>query len=83
MSETYEFRVVLAGVNEITVALEDAVFEAGCDDAFLHSLNGVVMVDFERQAGNLGVAICGAVQDVMKAGYKVARVEVGEPAATA
>ena len=51
-------------------------FEAGCDDATPGSCGGVVMVDFDREAGSLGDAIGSAVKDVQRAGFDVSRVEV-------
>src|SRR4051812_32047349 len=78
---TYSFTVILAGVNVITDEMANALYEAGCDDSTPGSRNGVVMVGFDREAENLGAAIGSAVEDVVRAGYKVARVEIEEPAA--
>jgi hypothetical protein len=79
MSRVYEFVCTLSGADELTDELEDALLEAGCNDAFLHSTGGVVFLDFDREAETLGDAIGSAVKDVEKAGYKVAKVEVEEP----
>jgi hypothetical protein len=81
MSRVYEFTLTLAGVDELTVKLEDALFEAGCDDTLVGRSDGVVFIDFGREAESLGDAIGSAVKDVEKAGYKVARVEVEHDAA--
>jgi hypothetical protein len=80
MSRVYEFTLKLAGVDELTVKLEDALFEAGCDDALLHSEGRAVFLDFGREAASLGDAIGSAVKDVEKAGFRVSRIEVKEPA---
>jgi hypothetical protein len=80
MSQVYEFTLTLAGVDELTVELEDALFEAGCNDTLLHSTGRVVFLDFGREAESLGDAISSAVKAVEKAGYKVARVEVQQDA---
>jgi hypothetical protein len=74
--KTYSFRLILAGVAEFTDAMADALFEAGCDDAGLGSCNGIVSVDFDREADSLGDAIGSAIKDVERAGLAVARVEV-------
>ena len=74
---TYSFSLILAGVSELTVEMADALFEAGCDDASPGSCAGMVSVDFHRAAGSLGEAIGSAFTDVERAGYAVARVEVG------
>jgi hypothetical protein len=75
--KVYSFLVALAGASEITDAMEDAVLGAGCDDALLWSREGRVYLRFGREAGSLGDAIGSAVKDVERAGFAVARIEVG------
>ena len=77
--KTHAFSVILAGVDVITVEMADALFEAGCDDGTPGSCEGLVSIDFEREAESLGDAIGSATKDVAHAGFSVARVEV-EPA---
>ncbi len=77
MTKIHEFSVILAGVTEITVEMADALYEAGCDDASPSSCGGVVTVDFDREADSLGDAIGSAVKHVERAGFAVARVDVG------
>jgi hypothetical protein len=43
--------------TSLTDALEDALFEADCDDAGLGSCEAVVSFDFERKGELLGQAI--------------------------
>ena len=74
--KSYAFTVVLAGVEELSEAIAEALYEAGCDDAGVGSCEGVVSVDFDRESESLGDAIGSAVKDVAKAGFAVARVEV-------
>lgn len=76
MTSNFEFVLTLAGSDELTPELADALFEAGCDDATLHSDGPVLYIDFDREAVSLGDAIGSAVKDVEKAGFKVSRVEV-------
>jgi hypothetical protein len=75
-ARVYDFTVTLAGVDELTVELADALYEAGCNDASPHSEGPTVYLDFHREAGSLGDSIGSAVKDVERAGYAVARVEV-------
>jgi hypothetical protein len=75
---SHRFTLVLSGASEITEEVADALFEAGCDDASPASCNGVVSVDFDREAESLGDAIGSAVKAVERAGYAVARVDVEE-----
>jgi hypothetical protein len=76
LRKVHNFAVTLAGVSEITDAMEDAVLGAGCDDALLWSRGGTVYLRFGREAESLGDAIGSAVKDVERAGLSVARVDV-------
>ena len=67
-TKTYSFALILAGVTEITVDMADALFEAGCDDASPGSCEGIVSVDFDRDAESLGDAVGSAIKDVARAG---------------
>ena len=75
-TRVYSFTLVLAGVSELTPAMAEVIFAAGCDDATPASSGGVVGVGFDREAESLGDAIGSAVKDIERAGYAVARIEV-------
>ncbi len=75
-TKTHSFSLILSGVTEITPAMAEALFEAGCDDSSPGSCEGLVSVEFDREADSLGDAIGSAVKDVERAGFAVARVEV-------
>ena len=64
----YDFALILSGVNELTTEVEDALFEAGCDDATLSVQYGCVFVEFSRAAASFKDAILSAIRDVRKAG---------------
>ena len=72
----HEFTVILEGISEITDEAANALYEAGCDDGSPGSCDGVVSVDFHRDAPTLESAIQSAVADIRKAGYQVQRVEI-------
>jgi len=76
--ETQEFTLILTGVPELTDELQGRLLEAGCDDASLWSEGDTVCLDFSRESESLGDAIGSAVKDVMRAGFAVARVDVGQ-----
>ena len=94
---TYSFTLVLGAIAEIPADVPDAEFNdrmnaamdeicgallvAGCDDSSVSSRGQTVSLGFDREADSLGKAIGSAIEDVEKAGYKVARVEVEEVAA--
>ena len=75
--KTFSFRLVLAGVTEIDDAMKAAILGAGCDDAGLGSCEGVVTLDFDREAESLADAIASAIRDVERAGYAFARIDIG------
>ncbi len=77
---TYSFVLVLREMSEGTGELEDALFEAGCDDALLGSRNGVVYLDFDREATTIENAMLSAIADVESTGIgaRVVRVEPGD-----
>lgn len=73
---TYRFTVVLAGLDEISDDLADALFEAGCDDGSPWSSQGVAAVGFDREAESFEEAVRSAIGDVQKAGCHVAWVRI-------
>ena len=72
----FDFTVIFAEFFELTPELADALFAAGCDDGTPGTANGVLFVDFHREAATLEDAIRSAIEDVRTAGYGVARVEM-------
>lgn len=73
--DKYEFQLVLAGIEEITEDVANALYEAGCDDGTPFSREGEAAIGFTRQANSLEEAVRSAIADLQKAGYVVARVE--------
>jgi len=67
MSNSYQFTLILDGVDEKTPGLEDALFEAGCDDGLINYKNGAVYLDFDREDENLERAIISAIKDIESA----------------
>ncbi|MFU8862207.1 MAG: hypothetical protein ACNA8K_17510 [Cyclonatronaceae bacterium] len=75
--KTYEFTLVLDSSGGVSDKLEDALFEAGCDDALLSFRNGIAFLDFDREADNLEKAVISAIHQVEQTGLplSVKRVE--------
>ncbi len=73
----HDFILVLDGITEVTPKMEDALFEAGCDDGTISSRSGRVFIRFTRTAPSLLEAILSAMQDVDKAqiGVTILRVD--------
>jgi len=78
--ETYSFTLILAGFEGGEAALTKNLQEAGCDDAVLGSLNGVLFLEFDREAVSMMGAILSAIHDVegMDEALKVIRVAPDE-----
>ena len=72
----HEFTVILTSISEISDEAANSLYEAGCDDGSPGSCDGVVSVDFHRDAPTLESAIHSAVADIRKAGFQVERVEI-------
>jgi hypothetical protein len=72
----YDFTLILTEPLELTDDLADALFAAGCDDGTPGTCNGVLSIDFHREAESLEEAIRSAIADLRTAGYEVARVEI-------
>ena len=73
----WDFDLILTGINELTPEGENALFEAGCDDATICTRSGRVYMTFSRAAQSLKDAVLSAIQDVRKAniGADVLRVD--------
>lgn len=76
---SFQFVLVLSGVKEDMIGLEDALFEAGCDDALLNTKCGAMYLDFDREAFDFETAVLSAINNVEKANIG-ARVVAVEPA---
>lgn len=73
--DEYQFTLVIEGDLEVE-AVVDALFEAGCDDATLGSVDGVGYADFVRAGNSFGEAVRSAIRQVESVpGLKVTRVE--------
>jgi hypothetical protein len=73
----YDFALIVGSVGEVTSSIEDALFEAGCDDATLSVKYGLLYMEFSRTAESLERAIITAILDVRRAnlGADVLRVD--------
>ena len=64
----HDFTLVLSGITAESAGVEDALFEAGCDDATLSFRMGRPVLTFSRAADSLKDAILSAISDVRSAG---------------
>ena len=73
--KTHEFTIIASGLDPGMEGYEDRFFEAGCDDATLSFLKGVIIAEFSREAVSFSNAVASAYEDILKTGAKVERVE--------
>ncbi len=74
--KAYEFKIVLAGVTEISDDQGDALFAAGCDDGTIVTRDGEVSIRFTREGESLEQAINAAAADVDRAGLRADHAEL-------
>ena len=76
----HKFVLVLSGISEPDGRLEDALYEAGCDDALLAFRACVAYLEFDRRAPRLERAVLSAIREVEGADprIRVVRVEPGD-----
>ncbi|MCA9068967.1 MAG: hypothetical protein KDA84_08595 [Planctomycetaceae bacterium] len=77
--DTFTFTLILGGFDELTEEIENALFEAGCDDALLGIHCGKPYLEFDREASSLKDAIISAIRDVQKANKNITIVKVQPP----
>jgi hypothetical protein len=79
---SYQFTLVLDGLSEWSDEILDALFEAGCGDALPVERDGLIYLDFDREAANPREAIATARAEIARAniGARVIRVEPEEAA---
>ena len=68
---TFAFSLRIKGVDIERDDYELPFYEGGCDDALLSVVNGMVFLDFDRDASSYEEAVTSAIHDVEQAGAKV------------
>ncbi len=71
----FEFSIIASGLDPDAEDFADRFFDAGCGDATISFQKGHIIADFAREATSIDAAICSALENVMKAGAQVDRVE--------
>jgi hypothetical protein len=72
--ETFSFAVHVKDAD-LSGQYEDPFFEAGCNDATIIVIDGHLRLDFDREAASYRAAVTSAMDDVERAGVRVAFVE--------
>jgi hypothetical protein len=66
-AQVYHFVLVLSGFSSLDERIEDALFEAGCDDALLICRDNVPYLEFDRQATGIEEVVSSVIKDVESA----------------
>lgn len=81
----YSFTLTIEGADTSSDAAQDALFEAGCDDATFGVSRGVQTADFDREAIDFAEALSSAVKAVETTvpGARVVEIRRDQEAVTA
>ena len=72
--EHFAFTVEIAGFDPDAHDYEDAIYEAGCDDALVAVIDGRIQVDFDRDGPRYEWAVESALDDLRRAGALIVGV---------
>ncbi|WP_156357619.1 hypothetical protein [Sphingomonas sp. Leaf62] len=72
---SYEFTIVATGLPIDGDEWPDRFYEAGCDDALVGLQRGLFVLDFDREADTLTIAVESACSDIRRAGATIVRIE--------
>lgn len=75
---SYSFTLVVEGADLQNDEAQDALFEAGCDDATFGAVDGVQFAEFDREADSYAQALTSAIATIQRT-IKDARVVHVEP----
>ena len=68
------FTLEVSGIDPTRDGYEDALFDAGCDDALIAVIDNTLYLDFDQDAPSFEAAVESAKRDVERAGGRVVRV---------
>jgi hypothetical protein len=63
---SYNFTLIIEGADLQTDEAQEALFEAGCDDATFGVIDGVQFAEFDREAGSYGQALTSAIAAIQR-----------------
>jgi hypothetical protein len=73
----FEFELCVEGATSLSTETEDAIYNAGCDDATITMSRGQMKIMFTRSAVDLENAVISAIQAIHQSGFglQVTRAE--------
>ena len=70
----YALTLEVSGIDTGQDNYEDALYEAGCDDALIAVVNGTLILDFHRDGLSFEEAVRSASSNIELAGGNIVRV---------
>ncbi len=74
--ETHRFTLVYANAGDLPENYEGPIFEAGCDDALVCTRDGLLLLDFDRDASSFREALTSAIDAVERCELPIQLVRV-------
>jgi hypothetical protein len=74
LTKAHAFAIYVAGIDQ-DGDYEEGLWDAGCGDATIVVRDGVMHLDFEREAQAFSDAVGSAMHDIERAGGRILRVE--------
>lgn len=73
--QTFNFTILIVDSKRSEICIEDRLFEAGCDDVLMCTVDDNIYLEFEREALSIQMAIQGALKEIKAAGCKDVKIE--------
>lgn len=74
--QTFNFTILIVDSKSSDICIEDRLFEAGCDDVLICTVDDNIYLEFEREAISIEVAIQCALTEVKAAGCEEVKIEL-------
>lgn len=75
-NKIFDFTIYVADLNTTEKCIEDRLYESGCNDVFLCSVNNNFYLEFKREAENLQIAVLSAIENIQLAECKCTQILV-------
>jgi hypothetical protein len=73
--KTFEFSIIASGLDHNAEDFEARFYDGGCDDALVAFQKGHIILDFARDADSFEEAVISAIEDVLRVGATIDRIE--------
>ena len=74
--KVHSFCLIYAKTSDLPEPFEDPLFEAGCDDSTILIRDGLLQIDFDREAPSFREALLSAIEAVEHAALPILLIRV-------